>query len=194
MRTCTSTRTGFHPVSHASPVTKGARESQEEGRRRVSTVRSRAIARSFQASLPLTRLFRPARIPCPAGPLEQCRSWGQRLSGFWGLPLEGECRGMKTRSSLRRIELEPSLHPKEEESGSVKSASCVATTAGPTPAAGEDSARRIRARVSYFENFVTEVEGLRLAQRSIRINQTSGCARGPSRTNHVCKRSVISER
>lgn len=53
---------------------------------------------------------------------------------------------------------------------------------------------RIRARVSYFENFVTEVEGLRLAQRSIRINQTSGCARGPSRTNRVCKRNAISER
>jgi len=53
---------------------------------------------------------------------------------------------------------------------------------------------RIRARVSYFENFVTEVEGLRLAQRSIRINQTSGCARGPSRGNRVCKRNAISQR
>jgi len=95
MRTCTSTRTGYHPVSHASPVTKGARRSQEEGRRRASTARSRAVARSFPASLPLARLFRPARIPCPAGPLEQCRSWGQRLSGFWGLPLEGECRGIQ---------------------------------------------------------------------------------------------------
>lgn len=193
MRTCTSTRTGHHPVSHASPVTKGARESQEEGRRRVSTDRSRAVARSSSASLSLARLFRPARIPCPAGPLEQCRSWGQRLSGFWGLPLEGECRGI-TRSSLRRTELESSLHSKEEETSSVKSASCVATTAGPTPAAGEDSARRIRARVSYFENFVTEVEGLRLAQRSIRINQTSGCAREPSRGNRVCKRNAVSQR
>lgn len=86
------------------------------------------------------------------------------------------------------------MHPKEEESGSVKSASCVATTAGPTPAAGEDSARRIRARVSYFENFVTEVEGLRLAQRSTCINQTSGCARGPSRGNRVCKRNATSQR
>jgi len=95
MRTCTSTRTGFHPVSHASPVTKGARRSQEEGPRRASSVGSRAIARSFSAGLPLARLFRPARIPCPAGPLEQCRSWGQRLSGFWGLPLEGECRGIQ---------------------------------------------------------------------------------------------------
>ena len=116
---------------------------------------------------------------------------GSRASGAY---LSRVSVGESTRSSLRRIELEPSLHPKEEESGSVKSASCVATTAGPTPAAGEDSARRIRARVSYFENFVTEVEGLRLAQRSIRINQTSGCARGPSRTNRVCKRNAISER
>jgi hypothetical protein len=53
---------------------------------------------------------------------------------------------------------------------------------------------RIRARVSYFENFVTEVEGLRLAQRSIRINQTSGCVRGPSRGNRVCKRNATSQR
>jgi hypothetical protein len=139
------------------------------------------------------RFLRPARIPCPAGPLEQCRSWGRSLSGLRGLPLEGECRGI-TRSSLRRIELESSLHPKEEETGSVKSASCVATTTGPTPAAGEDSARGNRARVSYFENFVSEVEGLRLAQRSIRINMTSGCARGPSRGNRVCKRNAVSQR
>jgi hypothetical protein len=63
------------------------------------------------------------------------------------------------------------LHPKEEESGSVKSASCVATTAGPTPAAGEDSARRIRARVSYFENSLQKSKGcdwLREASASIR--------------------------
>jgi len=66
------------------------------------------------------------------------------------------------------------LHPKEEETSSVKSASCVATIAGPTPATGEDSARGYRARVSYLENFVTEVEGLRLAQRSIRINKKAG--------------------
>lgn len=63
------------------------------------------------------------------------------------------------------------MHPKEEESGSVKSASCVATTAGPTPAAGEDSARRIRARVSYFENSLQKSKGcdwLREASASIR--------------------------
>lgn len=65
---------------------------------------------------------------------------GSRASGAY---LSRVSVGESTRSSLRRIELEPSLHPKEEESGSVKSASCVATTAGPTPAAGEDSARRI---------------------------------------------------
>ena len=66
-------------------------EANEEGPRRASSVGSRAIARS--CAFTFARLFRPARIPCPAGPLEQCRSWGQRLSGFWGLPLEGECRG-----------------------------------------------------------------------------------------------------
>jgi hypothetical protein len=139
------------------------------------------------------RLFRPTRIPCPAGPLERCRSRGQKRSGFWGSPLEGERRGI-TRSSLRRIELESSLQFKEEESSSVNSASCAATIAGPTPESGEDSARGYRARVSYFENFVAEVEGLRLAHRSIRINQTSGCARGPSRGNRVCKRNAISQR
>lgn len=63
------------------------------------------------------------------------------------------------------------MHPKEEETSSVKSASCVATTAGPTPAACEDSARRIRARVSYFENSLQKSKGcdwLREASASIR--------------------------
>jgi len=144
-------------------------EEVEEGPRRASSVGSRTVARS--CAFTFARFLRPARIPCPAGPLEQCRSWGQKLSGFWGSPLEGERRGMKTRSSLRRIELESSLHPKEEEASSVKSASCVATTAGPTPAAGEDSARRIRARVSYFENSLQKSKGcdwLREASASIR--------------------------
>lgn len=156
MRTCTSTRTGLHPVSHASPVTKGARESQEKGPRRASSVGSRAIARSRASTF--AQLFRPARFPCPAGPLEQCRSRGRSLSGLRGSALEAERRGI-TRSSLRRIELESSLHSKEEESSSVKSASCVATTAGSPPAAGEDSARGVRARVSYFENSLQKSKG-----------------------------------
>jgi hypothetical protein len=118
---------------------------------------------------------------------------GEASRGF-GACLSRVSVGESSRSSLRRIELESSLHPKEEESGSVKSASCVATIAGPTPATGEDSARGYRARVSYIENLVTEIEGLRLAQRSIRINKTSGCVRGPSRGNRVCKRNAISQR
>lgn len=193
MRKCTSTRTGYHPVSHASPVTKGARRGQEEGPRRASSVGSRAIARSFPASSSLLGFF-GLRVSHVLRVHLNSVARGGRGSRASGAYLSRVSVGESTRSSLRRIELEPSLHSKEEESGSVKSASCVATTAGPTPAAGEDSARRIRARVSYFENFVTEVEGLRLAQRSIRINQTSGCARGPSRTNRVCKRNAVSER
>jgi len=70
---------------------KRCSKKSEEGPRRASTAGSRAIARS--CAFTFARLFRPARIPCPAGPLEQCRSWGQRLSGFWGSPLEGERRG-----------------------------------------------------------------------------------------------------
>ena len=142
MRTCTSTRTGFHPVSHASLVTKGARRSQEEGPRRASSVGSRAIARSFKRvclwlgsfGLRVSHVLRVHLNSVARG------GRGSRASGAY---LSRVSVGETTRSSLRRIELEPSLHPKEEESGSVKSASCVATTAGPTPAAGEDSARRI---------------------------------------------------
>jgi hypothetical protein len=148
--------------------------ANEEGPRHASARGSRAIARS--CAFTFAKLFRPARFPCPAGPLEQCRSWEQRLSGFWGLPLEGERRGI-TRSSLRRIELESSLHPKEEESSSVKSASCVATVAGTTPASGEDSARGVRARVSYFENSLQKSRGCvwpREAPASIRYAGVHG--------------------
>lgn len=148
--------------------------ANEEGPRRASARGSRAIARS--CAFTFAQLFRPARFPCPAGPLEQCRSWGQRLSGLWGSPLEGERRGI-TRSSLRRNELESSLHSKEEESGSVKSASCVATIAGTTPATGEDSARGVRARVSYFENSLQKSRGCiwpREASASIRQADVNG--------------------
>jgi hypothetical protein len=96
---------------------------------------------------------------------------GGRGSRASGVHLSRVSVGETTRSSLRRTEPDSSLHPKEEETGSVKSASCVATTAGPTPAAGEDSARRIRARVSYFENSLQKSKGcdwLREASASIR--------------------------
>lgn len=169
MRTCTSTRTGLHPVSHASLVTKGARRANEEGPRRASSVGSRTIARS--CAFTFARLFRPTRIPCPAGPLEQCRSWGQRLSGFWGLPLEGERRGIQRVARCGASSSNLLCIQKRKSRASVKSASCVATTAGPTPAAGEDSARRIRARVSYFENSLQKSKGcdwLREASASIR--------------------------
>jgi len=171
MRTCTSTRTGFHPVSHASPVTKGARKSQEEGPRRASSVgfsRDRKIVLSEFA-------FDSALSAC-AYPMSCGSTWtvslvGAEALGLLGLTSRGWVSGNSTRSSLRRIEPDSSLHPKEEEAGSVKSASCVATTAGPTPAAGEDSARRIRARVSYFENSLQKSKGcdwLREASASIR--------------------------
>lgn len=66
---------------------------------------------------------------------------------------------------------------KEEGASSVKSASVVATFAGQSPAAREDTARRNRARVSYFENSVAEVEKLRRlreAPASIRFAGVNG--------------------
>jgi len=118
---------------------------------------------------------------------------GGKALGLWGSALEAERRGI-TRSSLRRIELGSSLHPKEEETGSVKSASCVATCAGTTPAAGEDSARGLRARVSYFENSLQKSKGHDWPREATASNQISGRERGPSRDNHACKRSVESYR
>jgi len=70
----------------------------------------------------------------------------------------------------------------------------VATTAGPTPAAGEDSARGVRARVSYFENSLQKSKSYVSAQRSIRINKIRGCERGPNRYNRVCESSMASYR
>jgi hypothetical protein len=180
MQKCTSTRTGLHPVSHASPATKGARKSQERGTARFTP---HGLSAPF---------FRPARFPCPTGPPHGVAR-GRRAFGLSGSALEAERRGI-TRSSLRRIELESSLHSKEEESSSVKNASCAATTAGPTPASGEDSARGGRARVSYFENSLQKSKSYGLAQRSTRINQTSGCARGPNRYNRTCESSQASYR
>lgn len=74
------------------------------------------------------------------------------------------------------------MHPKEEETSSVKSASCVATTAGPTPAAGEDSARRI---VLVCRTLKTRYRSRRAATGSGKHphQSDSGCARGPSRGN-----------
>lgn len=139
MRTCTSTQTGFHPVLHASRVTGGVRESKRGGTsKRKLRIGSAAPARASRFTF--APLFRPARFPCPACPLEQCRVWGPRLTGLGGPDLESGCRGTITRSSLWRIETEPSLQNKEEGEVSVKSASCVATIAGQSPASGEDSA------------------------------------------------------
>lgn len=76
----------------------GDKRCSKESRGRTSARKLRRVPRDRKIVLSgfvFARLFRPARIPCPAGPLEQCRSWGQRLSGFWGLPLEGECRGIQ---------------------------------------------------------------------------------------------------
>jgi len=117
---------------------------------------------------------------------------GRRALGLSGSALEAERRGI-TRSSLRRTELESSLHPKEEETSSVKSASCVATTAGPTPAAGEDSARRI---VLVCRTLKTRYRSRRAATGSGKHphQSDSGCARGPSRGNRVCKRNAVSQR
>jgi len=115
---------------------------------------------------------------------------GSRASGAY---LSRVSVGESTRSSLRRIELESSLHSKEEETGSVKSASCVATTAGPTPAAGEDSARRI---VLVCRTLKTRYRSRRAATGSEKHphQSDSGCARGPSRGNRVCKRNAVSQR
>jgi hypothetical protein len=116
--------------SHLARTAGDKRSSKEQRRRDLGAQASQGRGRpQGRASFTFARLFRPTRIPCPAGPLERCRSWGRRLSGLWGSALEVERRG-SARSSLRRIELGPSLHEKEEGTGSVKNASCAATFAG----------------------------------------------------------------
>ncbi len=130
MRTCTSTRMGFHPISHASPVTGGARKSKEKKPRGASFRGSCALARArhvYFCSALSTCAFSPSSTHesvsglrqakvcrrCLTSPPERCRSWEQELSGSWGSALEAE-RRRKSRSSLRRIELESSLHPKRK--------------------------------------------------------------------------------
>jgi len=110
------------------------------------------------------------------------------------LPLEGECRGIqrvarcgasssnllciqkrKRRAALRahRAWQRPQGNPLRRARTALAGIVLVCRTL----------------KISY-----AEVEGLRLAQRSIRINKISGCARGPSRGNRVCKRNATSQR
>lgn len=92
MRTCTSTRTGNHLVSHASSVTGGVRKSNR-GRPSMRKHRQGSVLLAREAQFTFTRLFRPARFPCPVCPLERCRVWGRRLTGLRGPGLEPGCRG-----------------------------------------------------------------------------------------------------
>jgi len=141
MRTCRSTRMGLHPISHASQATRGARKSQRGGTaerklRRVS--RGRKAARS---SLSLSSFgLRASHVLRTHLKGVARRGGGSRASGA---RLSRSSVGEIARSSLRRIELGSSLHSKEEDAGSVKSASCAATLAGQSPAAGEDDARGV---------------------------------------------------
>jgi len=92
MRMCTSTRTGIHPGSHASSVTGGVRKSNR-GRPSMRKHRQGSVLLAREAQFTFTRLFRPARFPCPVCPLERCRVWGRRLTGLRGPGLEPGCRG-----------------------------------------------------------------------------------------------------
>ena len=114
--------------------------ANEEGPRSASSEGSHAPART--RTFAFAQLFRPARFPCPGAHLKGVAPGAKSLTALRGFALEAECRGI-TRSSLRRIELEPSLQQKEEGAGSVKSASCVATFVGQPPAASEDDARGV---------------------------------------------------
>lgn len=107
MRTCTSTRTGLHPVSHASPVTKGARKSQE-GRDPTAQAALSFLLRSFG--------LRVSHVPRAHLKSVVC---GRRALGLSGSALEAERRGI-TRSSLRRTELESSLHPKRKKRAALR--------------------------------------------------------------------------
>jgi len=191
MRTCTSTRTGLHPVSHASVVTKGARRANQEGPRRVSSVGSRTVARS--CAFTFARLFRPTRIPCPAGPLEQCRSWGRRLSGFWGLPLEGERRGIQRVARCDASSSNLLCIQKRKKRAALRAHRAWQRLQGQPLQ---------RARTALAE-FVLVCRTLKTRYRSRRAatgsgkhphQSDSGCARGPSRGNRVCKRNAVSQR
>ena len=116
---------------------RGSKEAIEEGPRGASLVGSDSLARERRFAF--AQLLRPARIPCPAGPPERCRPRGRRLTGLRGPGLEPGCRGIRV--ARGGVRAQPIFASKEDGEGSVKSASYTATFAGPTPAAGEDSAR-----------------------------------------------------
>lgn len=146
------------PPSRLARITGDKRCSKERTRRDLDAQAPEGLARSQdRARLPLLSSF-GLRVSHVLRVHLNGVARGGRALGLWGSALEAERRGI-TRSSLRRIELESSLHQKEEEPSSVKSASCVATSAGQSPAAGEDSARGSRARVSYFENSLQKSKG-----------------------------------
>ena len=99
-RTCNSTRTGYHPVSHASPTTRGARTSIEEGPPGAS-LRGRRGPQG-RSGLTFARVRSVCAHPMSFGPAQKASL--RRGSGFgWrGLGLEPGCRGI-ARSSLRHV-------------------------------------------------------------------------------------------
>lgn len=164
------------PPSRLARIAGDKRCSKEPTRRDLGAQAPEGLARSQdRARSPLLSSF-GLRVSHVLRAHLKGAARGSKALGLWGSALEAERRGI-TRSSLRRIELESSLHPKEEEPSSVKSASCVATTARQSLAAGEDSARGSRARVSYFENSLQKSRGCvrpREASASIRQADVNG--------------------
>jgi len=99
MRTCTSTRMGFHPISHTSPVTGGARRAK---RKNLEAQASEGRARSREhATFIFAPLFRPARF-LHLRHTKVCRAFGRRkfVGGVSRTHLKGVVRGSKSFRAL----------------------------------------------------------------------------------------------
>jgi len=147
MRTCTSTRTGLHPVSHASSVTGGVRRSNRGGttRRKLRRVRLSREGGRFT----FAPFLRPACFPCPVTPLERCRSRGRRLTGLRGPGLEPGRRG--SRVARCGVSSSNSLCIKRGLRGQREERIVHGNTGRACPCGGRGQRSRTRARASYLK-------------------------------------------
>ena len=181
----------------ASIPSRTHRRRQEELEREVrrdhgaqaASVRTRSRGR---AAFTFALLFRPARFSCPADPLERRRSRGREFSDSRGLGLEPRRRrnrvarcGDRARVFFASKRGRRGQREERIDRGNVRRA---------IPCSARGPRSQNRARVSYFENSVAEVEKLRLAQGSACINPIRGREREPSRRNRAKARNRGDER
>jgi len=147
MRTCRSTRTGLHPVSHASPATRGARTSIEEGPPGVS-LRGRRRPQG-RTGLTFARVRSVCAHPMSFEPAQKAPFEGAPVSagGVWvSSPDVGERRVARCGTSGAQ-----SLPSRRRERAAPKGATTSGNARRAVPCGGRGSSSQKCVRASYLK-------------------------------------------